>query len=315
MSTATQINWNVDHTIYDRLRKTSRAHRAHTEWVLTAIRALGKNQISEGEINAMVRMASADHLFEKLGRRRWFIDKEVATFLLNLEVDADPNKVFLPYDAFSLVFEQGTEIEGIPLRWIRIVRPRSQIALDIEMSFHHELRAEAGLAREDGDAVKDGESSAWCFVEQGESPPGTFSHTAPWEKVNVSRYGFGKYRERDDREFMRLRQVIAAVVQYFKARPDFVPEFTLPRSQRFALIGDRTNIHRVMLPSVRYVPGVHQGQPLPGGWVSPHIRGWVLRRLMHRKYYTSDEAHTHAHSTGDFRTILVEPCIIHKEVF
>ena len=107
----------------------------------------------------------------------------------------------------------------------------------------------------------------------------------------------------------RIIKITVASIFYFNARPDLYVAHALSRDQRYRFPGDakdRMNMRRVMLPMEKKVHPAATATHGSGTAKRPHYRGFVLRTLRDERYQRNQD--------GSFKTVLVEPTVIHPEM-
>ena len=274
---------------------------------------------------AMLHVVMDEWLQYKYQRPRWYIDAEMLALLDTLEVASeDLRGVFIPWDALTLVFPEGTAIAGIPTKFIRMHCIRSKISQKMLGEFVPEL----------GDKDLSGDIFVRCCSSLSKREvEGWGSTTTAWPEetgeMEGAREGEGldmaisgvRSVAQDDNNYSLLDPRSAAWVRhcikimtvawlYNAARPEFVKPFTLPRSERFQ-VRERGRSFRIELPKrmlrpgVKWIGGNNDGEGV-GSPKAHHFRGFVLRTLRHARYARRPD--------GTFRVILVPPCEIHPEL-
>jgi hypothetical protein len=247
----------------------------------------------------------AEWTYISLGRPRWFVDLDMARLLDDTSIDPDLSQIVWPYDVVTLVFEKGFEVNGYPLRWVRIGTFRSKLCADLfekkmrfKMDFGDFFLTQCDL----GEVGKTGKFSQDTSISDSAS-------CYSWRSYSDYRKGDSidsGLNAPEQKALDMATKIAATAMLYYSARPELIVDFTLPRSQRFKQIGDREQIKRVLLPTEKKVYARHVQMESSGGKVQPHFRGWVLRSLRHPRFKRN--------SDGSVRTVLIPPCAIHAEL-
>ncbi len=117
--------FHQDKTYYER-RDAQEHFKTCDQFYNQLISITNKN----GKIGLLSEML-AEWAHSTIGRRRWLITKEMANILYEIPIDPDMTGIAWPYDAWSLCFEEGTIINGIPFKWMRIFSAKSQLIKEI----------------------------------------------------------------------------------------------------------------------------------------------------------------------------------------
>jgi hypothetical protein len=315
-----EIQWHKEVTSIDIAHKikelrdhacnTTNFYKKSVEFA-TGIREVALNEnprLSEHDFNgaAQIIETAVEYCFIKMGRHTWFCDKEMYELLSTCKIeDDDLRDLYFPYVVFSLVFEKGIEINGFPLRSIRISTLKSKLSIDI---IHEVL---PGFIKRDdtihfyfdfGENLKTGKCSH-------DTPPGE-SIRWHWYRPYYYEGGIDKCIKPDDNKLNTeelaavhgAMKVANAALQYYSARPELISEYTLPRSQRYQHHGERKNYKRVMLPTTKKVHQPNEFVSDGGRTVAGHYRGWVLRTLRHERYSRNQD--------GSCKRILIQPTVV-----
>jgi len=253
------------------------------------------------DIASSLRDVVTDYLYEMYGRPKWFVDKTTFNLLNTISLDSDDlSGIIFPHDVFSLVFEHGVELEGFPLRNIRVYRRAASMTTkflnQLEVEFTKSEVELVNLMIDTGEVVMSNNTSwdtppyltrKWNWSRPLKDPEYTlnFATTLSAQEKNV---------------VARVSKIVASALMYKAARPDLVPEYVLPRSQRYSFKGDKRTYRRILAPQAP--PGREYAPNPTGREVRGHYRGWVLRTLRHEKYKRNAD--------GSFKTVLVEPVAV-----
>ena len=300
--------WCIDWTKWDLARKELRYPGAPKDLVqftknlmLWFDAQLSNGDITNDEAALKISNLMLDYVYVKLGRPRWYIDARMFELLSEAEIDADIENIFFPFDAMTLVFERGCVLKsGEPLRWIRFGRVRSDMCLGmLETAF--------------GDILSPGENIKYFsqFPLSGSVETGFSRNTRQSDldtKIEDAAATMFLIKNTAEIEFTsrvnEAEKIIKTAMLYYAARPELNVAYSPDRSDRYAIIGDRCNIRRVLLPNIKYI-----GQKVSNNShksTAPHYRGFVLRTLRNERFKRN--------SDGSFRTILIPPCAIHPEL-
>jgi hypothetical protein len=308
-----EVKWSADVTLRDIARKVGVNRPALEPFYADILRICHEDphhfDITEGDKNASVHEVMVDYLYECYGRPKWFIDSNVMELLCSLKLEEDDlTGIFFPHDVFSLVFEQGTMLNGWPLRNIRVCRPLAKSTYEFTKAIGLTVYAELPKNRYDRIPLT-------LFTDTGEdSKTGVRSWATPHESMVKLHWT----RPLDDRAGESLRvqtsltkeevdfqckvsALMASALLYRSARPESVVNYQLPRSCRYNYRGDKSTYRRILAPTSVYSAKTGAS----GGTGSPkagHYRGWVFRTLRHERYKRNDD--------GTFKTVLVEPTAI-----
>ncbi len=279
-------------------------------------------------------VSQSDWLWHKIGRPQWYVDDKVFELLESCTIDENLTGINFSHDTFVIVFQHGQLIRGVPIFAIKMSFIRSDLgksmiqkmfgALDSRISDYIICEATLGIygAMIDGKLVCTTDSNVAMNYQMSKfaSPIPNVSESAgtkfhlmrsPPEDDSSTGGAISRYAYVDEAKTkLVLRDALkigCAAMLYRDARPDLIIPYTLPRSQRYGVPGDRSSIQRAMLPSIKYVrDGISSTPEVPSHTKSPHYRGFVLRVLRNQKYKRKPD--------GSFRTILVPPCAIHPEL-
>lgn len=307
--------WGPDSTIRDVYKKIP-IMKCYADDIMSFYRGMLRviitnppSQMATSDVDASMRDTIIDYLYERYGRPKWFVDSTVFELLDNLVIDdEDLTGVFIPHDVFSLVFEYGTEMGGVPIRNIRVCRKAAKqtdkfldelgIGFSGSGSVLNIILDSGNMAMTpDGCQTRpDGGLLSW------DTPSGK---TSKWnwaralENANMAQSTTLSEREKDI--MRRVSRLVVSALLYRSARPDLLEEFSLPRACRYQYRGDRSTYRRMLAPRSSIVKreGVYE---FASRTVRGHYRGWVLRTLRHERYKRNAD--------GSFKTVLIEPVAI-----
>lgn len=304
--------WHTDYTFYD-LRKSYYSEHIGKEklefyrnaWDIQ-VEESRKNGASPEDLKILVFNWLLEAVHDLTGRRRWFIDKQMFELLLEAEIDFDLRNIFWPYDTVTLVFERGIFLKDYPLRWIRVMRAKSEISKKIVRSVVNN----EGVVKVSEDLFKFGDSHFNCIVDTGYSfTTKQRSQTTHFEDTGAQML-VSPYTTNDTTAFDPAMELIPKIVAtaflYYAARPELVIPTVLPRSERYHQKGDRDLCSIMTIPLIKRIGGNSDEETgVTGAKKAPHYRGWVLRTLRSDRYRRNPD--------GTFRTVLIAPCAIHPE--
>lgn len=384
-----EIKWNIDFTQFDIIRRRVKAgfdtKLKRNQWMATSIESPDKfyttlhdmmhkflDALSEKEkesqfgsqmIQEMEEFTEYSNvqlpmewLYVKMGRPRWFVEKSLLDLLSTCQLDSNWTGVNFTHDVFTLVFEEGSQVAGFPLHWIRVFRPRSalsrrlfqqvnecvdgtpqsdfqlwmslykeelhpttttsfQVCLGVGMSMGSMGISDSGwldtILSPKGQLVftvvkKDtGEYLCDRFL-------GQFVHAA-WVRNSFNGKDFSWDSGPGEdiwRAVLACSRISAAAMLYHHARPELLVSHSLPRSQRFHVLGERDSISRLLLPKKLGTPKLISPASDKDKGVSsiksPHYRGYVLAVLRDQRFKRKAD--------GSFQTSLRQPCAIHPEL-
>jgi hypothetical protein len=291
--------------------------------------------LSREQISAV--RAALEYVYIKMGRRRWYVSKELLAAVGEIKTDVDNwGDVVLPYDSMAICFERGTEVLGVPLRWVRFGMLQSKTAQALIAKDIRGVRMLQNCLRLDIDVGEEAETHEF-------SPDTPMDKTVLWhqhanwntdpelhknvmvlmEKDGTRRevpyagtgehngalgvfktYDFKPDEEKTVSEIVRL---VKSLVLFHAARPEWFVTYTLPRTDRYSAYGDRENSALVTFPVwKKIVTGTHAANGEPTRTNAPHYRGWVLRTLRAARYTRN--------SDGSCKVVLVAPTAIHPEL-
>jgi len=270
----------------------------------------------------------AEYLYHRTGRPRWYIDSDLYDLLKTAKIDTDISNIPFTHDSFSIIFQRDQLVSGLPLKCIRATWARSQQSLDLlRHLFVHNLTDQvfnlmrSTIVIQVRIGVDDLEGIHAMFSTQLASEIGlcvgcvrdpsreeyhlSADTLAACERKFGSRFGLGAVQK----TIAEAVKIVCSAMLYQAARPDLFVPYTLPRSQRYRVQGDREKITRVRLPGVgvkRIYDRTAVAAEAFGRTMPPHYRGWVLRTLRDPRFKRNPD--------GTVRVILVEPCAIHPEL-
>jgi len=259
----------------------------------------------------------ADYLYERYGRPKWFVDREVFDLLTTLKVeDMDLMGIFFPHDVFRLIFEHGTMLCGKPLRSLHVFRPEAALTDKFceELAPGQAQAAKKFFNAQDG-KIKEKDSMMMLLVDAGENG---FTKQYDWDTplgmtcklnerrrlrdpLNVKYSNFLNVNEEEAIYIDNAMRLFVSAMLYRAARPDCVAEYTLPRSCRYNYRGDKTTYRRMLCPIAPLREQRENAMPT-GRTMKGHYRGWVLRTLRNERYKRNPD--------GTFKVVLVEPCAV-----
>lgn len=261
-----------------------------------------------------------DYVWVEQGRWTGLIDKPMFEAFQKMRTCKDIRGIFVPCDVMHFVFEQGIEIDGIPLRAITVGICESQISIDLIdkiLPFIPSLGRKMEYQRK--------KDVFTFFVDCGQNTlSGTVSHDTPvldickwWscegmdgtsDKVNNS-------LSKKEVEYMdKVGLIIKAALMYYSCRPSemrdlnsvrspYVVPYDIPRSQRYQFKGPRDKFFRFTMP---IMPKISDNQTMStptGRTVAMHFRNASLHVLKHPKWYQGALP-----APGKFRTLIVKSC-------
>ena len=298
--------WHTDFSLWDSRPKTPIPTN------LDAIfRALDGQQANAQQFFQIL----ADFIFIKIGRPRWFLDADITQILLHSQIESQSLQgISFPYDSFNLVFENGITLSGgYEIKFISICNPRSALAIELggdamrafgkkfnNHSFEDSFYIGAVVTRAGADTVTLSVLPLSMPIKEGveiiNKPENVVlkANLTPELSNDIN----------DD-----VVKIAVAAILYFNARPDLYVAQQLSRDQRYRFPGnadDRKNMRRVLLPMEKTVRPVSSGPTGTGASKRPHYRGFVLRTLRDERFQRNPD--------GSFKTVLVEPTVIHPEL-
>jgi hypothetical protein len=305
--------WHSDHTVSDcRSIYSTPKHLDAKSWYRHSVNAISQRITKDNSLHAAgaIMGAMGDYLFESLGRPRWFIGREMFELLVDTTIDNDITNIFWPFDSMSFVFEKGILIDDVPLRWFRIFRNKSDLSKSILIDAFGETsvavfdtmtdkafsgKADFGWSRSTRDYNEN--------TKKEDSMEVDFSIRANESSIALDKDDV----KREIRPQRMVKKIATTALLYYAARPEFIIPYTLPRSDRFNQHGSRNNCRIALMPTSKKVYLPHAISSVASGRsVKPHYRGWVLRTLRHEKYRRNAD--------GTFRTVLIPPCAINKNL-
>lgn len=296
------MKWHNDLTFYDQNGRSVSVEFYHRRFF---------EMIQSGSIKDTGHTPLSSYLYIKTGRPRWLVSTEMARILADIPIDPDLSHVQWARDAMTLVFERGTVIDGIPLRWIRIYCPRSKLSREIiKYALNIEITDEAANALflecdcgygDDRQCREDRPTGEEDIIQYRLIPLGNINGD---KDIGLRT----EEKPLHDRIMNLATKIAASAMLLHAARPEFFVQANLPRSERYHFVGgaaSREHISMVTFPLVKKV-AIGQTDSANGMSKRHHYRGWVLRTLRHERFQRNPD--------GTCRVILVEPCEIHPEL-